>query len=340
MTSDTSEKLERADIVRLTSVGEERPYVKGEVLFTEGEPADHVYFVLKGELAVTIQEFNNRVEIGHLSEGDILGEMAVINNGIRSATVTAMSDVVVVALDKAAFNAMLQGESTVAHHLKRIVEGRTESLSIRENILASTGLDRKKVRVAIAGDPSMRETAFERERYESRVDKVLSELVEKLQELLLDRSVSELYIQFNSSEIGLTTILDPFNYEIHPVEKLIDSAYLDRHFPKMEFTQKAEIIRKMYAAIGQDLPNLDIPDHLKKSYRKYYEEWHPLAQEEITHVLGTLVALRKIQNFYLRNFGISITRDTIRMQFNCDGTHIVSAQEYQDFLDENIDLSE
>jgi hypothetical protein len=32
-----------------------------------------------------------------------------------------------------------------------------------------------------------------------------------------------------------------------------------------------------------------------------------------------------------------MTRDAIRMQFNCDGTHIVSAEDYQQFLQDNLE---
>jgi hypothetical protein len=50
----------------------------------------------------------------------------------------------------------------------------------------------------------------------------------------------------------------------------------------------------------------------------------------------SLPVLRRIQNFYLRNVTISIIRDAIHMQFNCDGTHIVSADDYTRFLEENL----
>ena len=334
------DKLEYSDIEILKKIGTAAQYARGDIIFSEGDEAAAVYFVQAGELTVALQEFNNRVTVGQLGAGDFFGEMAVINTGRRSASVAATSDVQLVVLNKAAFLEVLQANGDVSDKINRIMARRTAGLALKENVLASTGLNKKNVKVAIAGDPSMRETAFERERYESRVDKVLPELVKKLHTLLLERCVSEMYIQFNSSEIGLTSIFDPFNYEIHPVEKLIDDAYLDRHFPAIDYVKKANIIRLMYGAIDKELEHIEIPQHLKSAYHNYYQDWQPLAQDEIVKVLATLMALRKIPNFYLRNFGISITRDTIRMQFNCDGTHIVSAQEYQNFLDENIDLSD
>lgn len=52
--------------------------------------------------------------------------------------------------------------------------------------------------------------------------------------------------------------------------------------------------------------------------------------------MSRLDMLKTIPNFYLRNFAIRLTRDAVRMQFNCDGTHIVTAEDYPRFLEENL----
>ena len=46
--------------------------------------------------------------------------------------------------------------------------------------------------------------------------------------------------------------------------------------------------------------------------------------------------MRDLPDFYLRNITICIVQDLIRMQFNCDGTQIISAENYQKFLEENM----
>jgi len=38
----------------------------------------------------------------------------------------------------------------------------------------------------------------------------------------------------------------------------------------------------------------------------------------------------------VRNLSINIVKDAIHMQFNCDGTHIVSTIGYERFLEENV----
>ena len=64
--------------------------------------------------------------------------------------------------------------------------------------------------------------------------------------------------------------------------------------------------------------------------------WEPMSHSEIADILSRLPLLRKIPDFYLRNLTISIIKNTIRLQFNCDGTQIVNAKGLQDFIEQNL----
>jgi hypothetical protein len=104
----------------------------------------------------------------------------------------------------------------------------------------------------------------------------------------------------------------------------------------LAYDEKVALIRRLYATIATEFDTLTLPEYYKDSYRHRYQHWQPLAKEEIVRVIDKLQILRTIPNFYMRNMGISITRDAIRMQFNCDGTHIVSTGEYDRFLADNL----
>ncbi len=58
---------------------------------------------------------------------------------------------------------------------------------------------------------------------------------------------------------------------------------------------------------------------------------------EARQALSRMAMLRNIPFFYLRNFAISVARKAIRLQFNCDGTHIVGAEDYARFVEENLE---
>jgi len=76
--------------------------------------------------------------------------------------------------------------------------------------------------------------------------------------------------------------------------------------------------------------------NLNKGFTRYFETWQPVSQEEIARTISRLPQLREIPNFYVRNITISIVKDAIHMQFNCDGSHIVSVRGYEHFLEENL----
>src|ERR1700732_717668 len=60
----------------------------GEALFTEGDPGTCMYVVRSGAVRVS----TGTTELEQLGPGSILGEMALIEETPRSATVTAVSD--------------------------------------------------------------------------------------------------------------------------------------------------------------------------------------------------------------------------------------------------------
>ncbi len=328
--------FEALDFDTIRACGTVRHYQPSEVVFSEGEPADSAYFIESGEVSIFLHEFTNRVEIGQRGRGNIFGEMAIISQGKRTASVTATTDTTLIVLDKEHFLKLMASDCAVSEKVNRIIAQRTKELTLKENLLATTGIKGNHLQVSIKGDPSMRESVFDRERRESPMDKVLPELVPSLQVLLVERCVSEVSLHFNSGEIRLTSIFDPLNYEIHPANKLIDTSYLDRHFPVLAYEEKTRLIRRLYDTLASEFSNLSLPENYTDAYKRRYQNWQPLTKEEIIHVVKKLQILRTIPNFYLRNMGISITRDAIRMQFNCDGTHIVSTGEYDRFLTDNL----
>ncbi|WP_054033246.1 cyclic nucleotide-binding domain-containing protein [Desulfatitalea tepidiphila] len=96
---------------------------KGETLFKEGDPGDSVCFVIRGSLDVFKETSTpgQHVLIATVTKNKSIGEMAVIDEYTRSATVTAHSDAAIVALTKRGFEAILQENPAIgAAILKKI----------------------------------------------------------------------------------------------------------------------------------------------------------------------------------------------------------------------------
>ncbi len=65
---------------------------ENEVLLREGEKSDSMYWVQKGQLIVSKHRQNEDVILGHIFEGELVGEISFLDQESRSATVKALGD--------------------------------------------------------------------------------------------------------------------------------------------------------------------------------------------------------------------------------------------------------
>jgi CRP/FNR family cyclic AMP-dependent transcriptional regulator len=73
-----------------------RDYVAGESVFVQGEPGLGMYIIARG--AVSIQSEPSGRELVRLSDGDFFGEIALLNEVIRTATARATTDCTLLSL--------------------------------------------------------------------------------------------------------------------------------------------------------------------------------------------------------------------------------------------------
>ena len=78
-----------------------KTFKSGEILINEGVTGQEFYIIISGRVAATkVSELSGEtIELGILKEGDIIGEMAIITNKPRSATIIAIEDTVVLVVD-------------------------------------------------------------------------------------------------------------------------------------------------------------------------------------------------------------------------------------------------
>jgi CRP-like cAMP-binding protein len=95
----------------------------GAVVIAEGQEGNHMFVVMEGELSISLED---RL-LATAMPGEIVGEMALINSEIRSATVTAKTDCVLVSIDQASFNALLRHVPEFALHVTDMLAARLEN---------------------------------------------------------------------------------------------------------------------------------------------------------------------------------------------------------------------
>src|SRR5581483_3501796 len=93
--------LEDAERARLAAELETLNLKRGDVLVRQGETADALYVVVTGRFTVTVE--GRRQPIAELGPGQPVGEIAFLAGGVRTATVTALRDSLVLRLGRAEF---------------------------------------------------------------------------------------------------------------------------------------------------------------------------------------------------------------------------------------------
>ena len=77
----------------LMSQGVLKSWIKGETIFHRGDPGDYIVAIRTGIAEVSITSLNGRKSIlNHMHANDILGEIALLDGGMRSADVIAITD--------------------------------------------------------------------------------------------------------------------------------------------------------------------------------------------------------------------------------------------------------
>ena len=104
------EGLSPADRIALSRAATVRSYRRGERIVTQGQPGDSFFVLVKGRVAVSILSPEGReVVLSTLSTGDYFGEMALLDEAPRSATVTAAERSELAVLTREAFFDLLKG---------------------------------------------------------------------------------------------------------------------------------------------------------------------------------------------------------------------------------------
>lgn len=103
-------------------------YAPGSVLCRENAVEDRFYMILEGEVEVSKSINNSEARLlKTLGPGDFFGEMALIHNAPRAATVTARTALTALELDKSSFDRVLHNSASVALAMVSEISSRLRS---------------------------------------------------------------------------------------------------------------------------------------------------------------------------------------------------------------------
>ena len=108
------------DLRVLASVTDEIRFAPGDVLCREGRRAYECFVMAAGRVEVRVHDKTVAV----LGRGDVVGETAVLDGGVRTATVVAVADVQAFAIDRRRFDALLERAPVIARAMLKQLAGR------------------------------------------------------------------------------------------------------------------------------------------------------------------------------------------------------------------------
>lgn len=115
--------VEKAKIDRV------KQYLKGEIIFQEGQPSEHFYILQKGEVEVSIKRHEKRFVINTLTPTDFFGEMGLLSNAPRSATCKATTYVEVIRVNNEDFQKLLKNSHPLTEKIINLLLRRLKRLT-------------------------------------------------------------------------------------------------------------------------------------------------------------------------------------------------------------------
>lgn len=131
-----------SDLLKVFVKMETVRFPKGKTIFQEGSPGDDLFLLLGG----TVRVHRGDAELARLGPGEFFGEMALIDQAPRSASISTLEDALLLRLDRKTFFNLIRRESELA---KKVLWNMLQVLSAR---LRTTNRDLAQAREAMTED--------------------------------------------------------------------------------------------------------------------------------------------------------------------------------------------
>ncbi|HEX8987814.1 MAG TPA: cyclic nucleotide-binding domain-containing protein [Rhodocyclaceae bacterium] len=116
--------LSPAEIGDLLAHAEKCSFAPEALIVKEGSGGIYMYIIIDGEAAVEKRGRSNSVELARLGPADSFGEMALVDNETRSASVKALTPCLLVRLDDKVINARPEIGLKVYRNISRVLAAR------------------------------------------------------------------------------------------------------------------------------------------------------------------------------------------------------------------------
>jgi CRP/FNR family cyclic AMP-dependent transcriptional regulator len=115
------------EIAAIAGVAQQSSFQPGQIIVTQGAPGQAFYMLLSGRVDI----LRDDVVLGSLGPGDFFGEMSLLDQFPRSATIKAVDEVSCLMLSSWDFKALLERHPSIAIKLLEVLSRRLRSADER-----------------------------------------------------------------------------------------------------------------------------------------------------------------------------------------------------------------
>jgi CRP/FNR family cyclic AMP-dependent transcriptional regulator len=106
-----------------------RVYDDGEVILRQGEKGDCMFVIQEGEVEVIREDGGKETRLAVRGQGEFIGEMAIFEQDVRSATVRALGQTRILTIDKKNFLRRVHEDPSLAYRMVQSMSRRIRELS-------------------------------------------------------------------------------------------------------------------------------------------------------------------------------------------------------------------
>jgi CRP-like cAMP-binding protein len=99
--------IDPARLKLLAFTSERVQFADGQRFFVQGDPSDAAYVILEGQASVLLNTPNGEIKVADLGQNALVGEMGILSDAPRSASVTAAQSTTALRIDKRVFLELL-----------------------------------------------------------------------------------------------------------------------------------------------------------------------------------------------------------------------------------------
>lgn len=112
-----------------------KSYKKGEVIMRQGDEGLSAFIIEAGRVAITVEQPDGKMfHVGDRGEGSIIGEMSIVDDAPRTATVTAIEDCKMLEISKDDFTSRLEATDPVIQTISHVILARYRDMLKRAEI--------------------------------------------------------------------------------------------------------------------------------------------------------------------------------------------------------------